>query len=101
MEEGRLCISACYTLFMATTNASVWDRALEPFTRCLDAESARRLAEFRFDAAVETRVHELAERANWGLLSDEERREYEAFIELGNLISILQLKIKRQLHSNG
>ena len=67
----------------------------------LDEESARRLAEFRFDPAAEARVQELAEHANEGLLTDEERGEYEAFIELGNLISILQLKIKRQLHSNG
>ena len=86
---------------MATVNTGVWDRALEPFTRCLDAESARRLAEFRFDAAMETRVQELAELANEGLLNDGDRREYESLIELGNLISILQLKIKQHLHSNG
>ena len=53
------------------------DELLDPLARCLDTESARRLAEFRVGPAVQRRVDALAERANEGLLTDDERGEYE------------------------
>ena len=45
-----------------------------------DTESARRVVELRVAPLVEQRVEVLAGRANEGRLSDEERAEYEAFI---------------------
>jgi hypothetical protein len=80
--------------------ATPLDGLFEPFSRCLDEESARRVAEFRVDAAVQARVDLLAERANDGVLSDEERTEYEAFINAADFISILKLKARRHLESN-
>lgn len=80
--------------------ATPLDGLLEPFSRCLDAESARRVAEFRVDPAVQARIDVLAERANNGVLSDDERAEYEAFINAADFISILKLKAGRQLKSN-
>jgi hypothetical protein len=44
--------------------ATPLDGLFEPFSRCFDAESAQRVAEFRVDAAVQARVDFLAERAN-------------------------------------
>jgi hypothetical protein len=49
---------------------------------------------------VQARVDFLAERANEGALSDEERTEYEAFINAADFISILKLKARRHLESN-
>jgi hypothetical protein len=77
------------------------DGLLDPLSRCLDAESARRLAEFHIDPAIQARIDALAERANNGLLSEEERAEYEAFINTIDLISILKVKARRHLDSNG
>jgi hypothetical protein len=77
------------------------DGLLDPLSRCLDDESARRVAEFRIDPSVQTRVDFLAERANEGLLTDEERAEYEAFINTADLITILKLKARRHLSTNG
>lgn len=42
------------------------DDLLGPLSRCLDAESARRVIEFRVDSAVQKKVDALAERANEG-----------------------------------
>jgi hypothetical protein len=78
----------------------VLDGLLESLSECLDAESARRVARFRVAAHVQQRVDMLAERANEGLLTDEERDEYEAFINASDLIAILQLKAMRALDSN-
>jgi len=73
---------------------------LEPFSRCLDAESAQRVTEFRVDPVVQARIDILAERANDGMLSDDERMEHEAFVNAADFISILKLKARRRLKSN-
>jgi len=80
--------------------ATVLDGLLDPLTRCLDAESARRVSQFRVAAAVQERIDTLAARANEGLLADEERAEYEALINAADFISILKLKARRHLNSN-
>ena len=74
---------------------------LDPLSRCLDAESARRVAEFRVGPAVEEKIRVLAERANEGLLNEDERADYEAIINTTDIISILKLKTERHLKSNG
>jgi hypothetical protein len=81
--------------------ATTLDALLDPFSRCLDVASARRVAEFRVDEAVQSRIDILAERANEGELSDDERAEYEASINAADFISILKLKARQQLKSNG
>ena len=75
------------------------DGLLDPLSHCLDAESARRVIEMRIDPTVQSRLNVLAERANDGVLTDEERAEYEAFINVGDFISILKLKAHRHLGS--
>jgi len=76
------------------------DSLLDPLSRCLDAGSARRVAEFRVTANVQERVDALAERASEGLLSDDERAEYEALVNASDFIAILKLKARRNLESN-
>jgi len=73
------------------------DSLLDPLSRCLDAESARRLADFRIDPPVQERIDALGEQANEGGLSAEERAEYDALINASDFISILKLKAKRHL----
>lgn len=80
--------------------SAVLDQLLDPLALCLDAESARRIAEFRVAPMVEQRVAELAERANEGLLTDDERSEYEALINAADFIDILKVKARRRLGSN-
>jgi len=73
------------------------DELLDPFTRCLDAESARRVADFGISPAVQQGVELLAERANEGLLSEDERTDYEAVVNAADFIAILKLKAERRL----
>jgi F420-dependent methylenetetrahydromethanopterin dehydrogenase len=78
--------------------ATVLDQFLDPLSRCLDTESARRiLAALGVPVTVQERVDTLAELANEGLLSDDERAEYEALINADDLVAILKLKARRQL----
>jgi hypothetical protein len=73
------------------------DGLLEPLSLCLDAESARRLVAFQIDPRVLARMEMLGERANQGLLTTDERSEYEALINATDFISILRLKSQRHL----
>jgi hypothetical protein len=75
------------------------DALLDPLSRCLDAESAQRVIDFRVDAAVQERIDTLADRANEGLLTDDERAEYEALVNADDFISILKLKAGQHLQS--
>ena len=76
------------------------DKLLDPFAQCLDAESAKRVIEFGIAPAVQQRVNALAERANDGALTDDERTDYEALITAADFIAILKLKAQRRLTSN-
>jgi hypothetical protein len=76
---------------------TVLDGILDPLSRCLDAESARRVVALRIAPPVEQRIQTLAERANDGLLTDDERAEYEALINAADFISILKLKAREHL----
>jgi hypothetical protein len=75
------------------------DGMLESLSRCLDAESVRRVVDFQIGAPVQNRIDELAERANEGGLNDSVRSEYEALINAADFISILKLKARQQLDS--
>jgi hypothetical protein len=79
---------------------TVLDSLLDPFSRCLDAESALRVTEFRVDQGVQLRIDALAERANNGVLSENESTEYESFVNAADLISILKLKAGRRLKAD-
>jgi hypothetical protein len=84
-----------------TAVANVLDELLDPLSRCLDVESARRIADLQVSPAVQARVDALAERANEGTLTADERSEYEAFINTSHFIFLLKLKVQQQLKSNG
>ena len=77
------------------------DGILDALSRCLDAESAGRVVDFEIDPETQARVGILAKRANEGLLTADERAEYEAFVNLDDFLSVLQLKARRQLQTNG
>jgi hypothetical protein len=79
--------------------ASGLDGLLEPLSRCLDAESARRIVDLQVDTPVQERMDILAEGANQGTLNDNERSEYEALVNAADFISILKLKAQLYLAS--
>jgi hypothetical protein len=81
--------------------SSILDRMLDPLSRCLDAESAKRISELTVDPVFQARVDVLAERANEGLITPEEQAEYEAYINADDFISIFKMKAKRYHGLNG
>jgi hypothetical protein len=76
------------------------DNLLEPLSRCLDTESARRVVNLQVAPPVQERIDTLAEQANAGTLTDGKGSEYEALINAADFISILKLKARQYLGSN-
>ena len=77
--------------------ATALDGLLDPLSRCLNAESARRVVELRVAPTVQQRIDALAERANDGVLTIDEAAEYEALINAADFVSILKIKARQHL----
>ncbi|MGH8219729.1 MAG: hypothetical protein ACREUT_14385 [Steroidobacteraceae bacterium] len=82
---------------MSQESLGVDDSLLESAARCLDAESVRALGELQLAASAKSRFGLLAQKANEGQLTPEGAREYDRFIELGDIIATLRLKAERQM----
>jgi hypothetical protein len=73
------------------------DRILDPLATSLNDEAARSILDVRIDPEVQARVTLLAERANEGELSPEERDEYLSYVEAADMLAIFKLKARRHL----
>src|SRR5262249_11695671 len=65
---------------MTTPAIPVLDRLLDAVSRCLNPDAARALINLRADPETQRRIDELADKCNEGLLSPEERSQYEAYV---------------------
>ena len=69
-------------------STAVLERLLDPVSRSLNIEAARKLVQLKADAQTQARVDELARKCNKGELTSAERSEYEAFVTAGNLCTV-------------
>ena len=81
--------------------SAVLERLLDPVTRSLNVEAARRLVHLKADVKIQARVDELARKCNEGERTSAERSEYERYVTVGNLIAILQAKARIYLKQRG
>lgn len=52
---------------------------------------------YRFDAAAQAQLNKLARKCNEGQLTEQERREYESYVQVIDIIAILQAKARALL----
>ena len=84
---------------------TILDRLFEPFAE-LSPETAQELVDLRLDPALQTRLDELARLANQGVLSPDDREQYEQYVEALDMLAMLKAKAraalnKPPLHANG
>jgi len=77
--------------------SAVLDKMLEPVARCFTPAVAKQIADLRADLATQARIDELAAKCNEGELTEEEKREYGAYVDAIDLIGILQAKARTLL----
>jgi hypothetical protein len=70
---------------------------LEPVTQILPADTARKIINLQIDPQLQTRLDALADKANQGTISAEEREEYAEYVEGLDLIAIFKMKARAAL----
>jgi len=75
---------------VALNSNGVLDQVLDPMADCLTPEVAKRILSVSLEPKRQTRIDELAEKANEGTLSEEERREYADYVEAMDVVGILK-----------
>jgi len=78
-------------------NATLLDRIIDPITACLTIESAKQIVEVRADAETQALADELAEKANLGILTSEERAAYDRLLATFHVITVIQARARRLL----
>lgn len=81
------------------SEAAIWTKVIEPDKSGLSAEAARSLLALGFSEQDKTRMNELAEKNQEGLLSAAERQELEGYVKVGDVLSLLHLKAHKSLKS--
>jgi hypothetical protein len=85
---------------MASSVFDLLDRLLDPVVHVITPEAARRLIELQANSVDQFRMDELAEKANEGQLTPDERAEYELYISAANIIALIQAKARERLSSS-
>jgi hypothetical protein len=80
-----------------TSEVHILDRLLDPVGRCLTPDGARQLIALRADPEIQERLDDLADHSTAGLLTPEERADYETLVRAIDFIAVVQAKAHRLL----
>lgn len=80
-----------------TSHMDIVSSVLDPFTECLTPEAAKRIAAFQAAPATQSRLDDLAGKANEGLLTADEQVEYDRYRSVFHFVTILQSKARAYL----
>ena len=76
---------------------AAFERGTDALLQFFTLEHARALVAYRGDEAIRARMEELAQRSNEGELTDEQRAEYEGYLQANDFIATLQAKARKLL----
>lgn len=78
-------------------DTAAFERGTDPLLDILSVEQASALVAYSGDEALRAKIDDLASKNTEGLLTDEERAEYEGYVRANNFMSILQAKARKRL----
>jgi selenocysteine lyase/cysteine desulfurase len=84
----------------STIDITAFNRGTDPILQFITVDQARAIVQFRGDAALRKRIDQLAELANEGELSEEERAEYEGCVHANKFVAIFQAKARKLLSNS-
>lgn len=79
------------------TATELLGRIIAPLGRCLTPATAKEILSLKADESARRRMEELAAKSDTGALTPEERAEYQLYVEVGDLVALLQAKARRYL----
>jgi hypothetical protein len=80
--------------------ASLLSAWLAPVGQALNLEASERLLSLRADDQTQLRMEDLADRNSEGLLTSEERAEYQNMVTAAAVIHILQVQVRIKLNAS-
>jgi len=86
---------------MNASLTSTLDRLLDPVGRCLTPEVAKALVDLRADSQFQARLDELADKNTAGLLTPDERAEYDLYLSALSVVTVLQSMARMRLKAIG
>jgi hypothetical protein len=94
----------CYVLAMNSETTELNDsplaRLLAPVGQGLSLDLAKELASWRADDEVQARIETLADKCTEGELTEDERVEYETYVNALDVLGAIQAKARRVLKEN-
>jgi hypothetical protein len=81
-------------------DTKAFDRGTYPVLQIISIEHAKQLVQYKGDAAIRSRIDELAAKSNEGELSPEERAEYEGYVHANKFVAVLQAQARKFLASS-
>ncbi len=79
------------------SEAAIWARLIESQPEELNPEAAKYLLRLGFNDFDQSRLHELADRSQAGTLTEDEGREFDSYLRIGNLLAVMQSKARLAL----
>lgn len=79
----------------------IWTGVINPERHDMSVPEAHLVLRWSFDDDAKSKMEELAARNNRGELSEAEREELEAYVNVGQVIAILQAKARLSLKRSG
>lgn len=76
---------------------AIFTRLFQPENADLSPEAAQSLLAVEFTSDDQERMHELAEKSQEGILSEQEQDEADSYAFVGNVLGILKSKARRSL----
>lgn len=80
-----------------STGTDLLSAYIEPLAEDLTLEQAQKILATKPAAKVIARVQTLAEKANAGALNEQERAEYEYYVDVDDVIGVLKAKARQLL----
>jgi len=85
---------------MLLTDNSAFERGTDAILQFFTVVQAQSIVSFQGDDSIRNRIEELAEKATEGMLTGEERSEYEGYVRANKFMAIFQAKARKFLASN-
>lgn len=80
--------------------ADILSRVIDPANPTLTPQAAEGILSLSYSEADHQRMQELAAKSNDGTLSEEERRELEGYVFVGDLLAMLKSKARQSLRKH-
>jgi hypothetical protein len=82
---------------MIDGRSSAIERVVHQLGQCLTPDTARRIAGLRADRQLQKRIDALADKNAEGLITPDEKQEFDGYVSAATFLSILQAEARRVL----